>query len=349
MSSTELDGNDVSKWQGAVDWTQAAQQTGFVIVKASQGTAELDPDYPANISALRARGVRRGSYHYPDGFDPIAEADHYVAAAGRRDGEMQALDFEGYVLTLVDPVGWAHAFLARVIERTGNRPLIYMSANTVTRFDWRRVIALNVGLWVASWDSPPVEHIGQWPFAIMWQRDDHGSLRGVAGRVDEDVFWGDPVVWQHYASNITDPINQPPAPKPTPPPAPVPPPAPKPTAPTHTVVAGDTLLAIAHACHPPTTVAELVALNEHAHPSLGWNPDLIQVGWVLTLPGAPAPTPAPAPHVGFYRVEAGDTLDGLAAEFHTTVDELVRLNHAEIPQLATDPNHIEVGWVLRVP
>jgi GH25 family lysozyme M1 (1,4-beta-N-acetylmuramidase)/LysM repeat protein len=332
----QLTGDDVSRWQGHIDWTQAVPQIGFAMLKASQGTSEVDPQYATNIAALRAAGERRGSYHYADGADPILEADHYVAAAGRHNGEMQALDFEGAMLGHPDPVGWAAAWLHRVIARTDNRPLIYMSGSTVTRFDWSRVIALDVGLWVASWDTAPVHQIGHWPFAIMWQRDDHGTLRGVSGNVDEDVFFGNGDVWAKYANNI----DATPAPHPAPAPAPHPTPAPAPApAHGHVVVAGDTLTAIAHAAH--TTVAQLVALNEHAYPSLAHNPDYIQIGWHITLPGAPAPVPA---QHRVHHVVAGDTLSGIADAAHATVDQLLHLN----PQI-TNPDHIEVGWTITLP
>lgn len=62
----------------------------------------------------------------------------------------------------------------------------------------------------------------------------------------------------------------------------------------YTVKAGDTLIAIARAEN--IAVHELVAANVEKYPSLNWNPDLIQIGWRLTIPGRePAPAAAKAP------------------------------------------------------
>lgn len=144
------------------------------------------------------------------------------------------------------------------------------------------------------------------------------------------------------------PLPAPPPPKPTPPPAK--PEPPKPAAPRpdpestqriYTVHPGDTLSQIA-ADHR-VTVAALIAANRDEYPSLGWNPNLIQIGWHLMIPaGAAAPAPT-------YTVHSGDTLSGIAAAHHTTVDELVTLNRGRYPTLAGDPNLIDAGWTLRLP
>lgn len=342
---TTMAGNDVSKWQGQIDWSEAAQQTGFEMVKATQGIKEIDPDYARNIAALRAAGEHRGSYHYPDAGDPVAEADFYILHAGRQNGEMQALDFEGAVLTHADPVGWAVRFLTRVIERTNNVPLIYMSGSTEAKFDWARVVALNVGLWLASWQATKPNPGGPWPFVIMWQRSDDGKLAGVDGNVDQDVFYGDTATWAKYANNRTAPAapKPGPAPKPLPKPAPAPKPAPPKPAATpgvHVVVQGDNLTRIAQTAG--VSVAELVEWNKARYPSLGWNKNMIHPGWELV-------THATAAAHGSYTVRSGDNLSTIAAEHHTTVAALVNANKHNHPSLASNPDHIEAGWTLTLP
>jgi len=103
---------------------------------------------------------------------------------------------------------------------------------------------------------------------------------------------------------------------------------------TVTVRAGDTLSHIALRCG--TTVNAILRAN----PSIT-NPDLIRPGQVLILPGATLPNDR---NTDYYYVQHGDTLKGIAIKFHTTVDELLRLN----PQI-TNPNLIRVGQRLVVP
>jgi LysM repeat protein len=105
---------------------------------------------------------------------------------------------------------------------------------------------------------------------------------------------------------------------------------------THTVVAGDTLGAIA--ARYGTTAATLAALNHLT------NPNLLYVGQVLVLTGGgssrvapPAATPAPA---ATYRVVAGDTLGAIAARYGTTAATLAAVNHL------TNSNLLYAGQVL---
>lgn len=62
-------------------------------------------------------------------------------------------------------------------------------------------------------------------------------------------------------------------------------------------------------------------------------------------PQAPQPTPTPQPPQGYinYTVKWGDTLESIAYQFGTTVEELVRINNL------ANPNFIYVGQVLKVP
>ena len=113
------------------------------------------------------------------------------------------------------------------------------------------------------------------------------------------MFFGDPAVWAAYANNrttktgtkagakaVVKKVVKKPTPKPAAPAKPAPKTSP-PAAAVHVVVDGDTLWGIAHTAG--VTVDQLVRWNKAAYPSLGWNPNLIQVGWrIKTSAGAAA-------------------------------------------------------------
>lgn len=103
---------------------------------------------------------------------------------------------------------------------------------------------------------------------------------------------------------------------------------------TVTVQRGDTLSKIAARCG--------VTVNgiQRANPGIT-NPNLINPGQVIILPGATLPNDT---NTDYYYVQRGDTLKDIAIQFHTSVDELLRLN----PQIS-DPNRIYAGQRLVVP
>ncbi|ATB44222.1 murein transglycosylase [Cystobacter fuscus] len=106
---------------------------------------------------------------------------------------------------------------------------------------------------------------------------------------------------------------------------------------SYTVRSGDTLSGIAQ--RHGTTVSALAQANGIK------NPDLIQVGQKLSIPGkggASAPS-APSSGSGSYTVRSGDTLSGIAQRYGTTVSALAQANGIK------NPNLIQVGQKLRVP
>ena len=114
---------------------------------------------------------------------------------------------------------------------------------------------------------------------------------------------------------------------------------------TYTISTGDTLVEIA--ARYGTTADTLATLNGIA------NPNQIDVGLVLLIPTAippspiptatPVPTVQPSSGITLYTVQAGDTLDGIARDFDTTVNAIAQLNGIANPSL------IFPGLVLQIP
>lgn len=267
-----LQGIDVSRWQGVIDWDVAKRRLGFAVIKSTGGDLGLyvDGQYDRNIYNARLLKIRRGTYHFAGGTDPVAEARFYVAHTGRRDGEMQVLDFEGPVLDVHNPVGWALTFLREVHRLTKNKPVIYMSGSVAARFDWDSVVKAGFPLWDASWGSvaPKPAHWQTW---ALWQSADDGSWPGVSGNVDLDVFNGGALQWRRLArtEKPVRPHPKPPKPKPTP-------------KPVHhrrvyVVKSGDTFWSIAH--HFRVSLLRLI----HANPQKK-NPAWVYPGDRIYIP-----------------------------------------------------------------
>lgn len=77
-------------------------------------------------------------------------------------------------------VAWAKAWLDRVYQLSGVRPMIYMSESVVNAYDWSNVVAGNYGLWVAKYrdNNPDYNYdmsnagakptVRYWNFYAMW-------------------------------------------------------------------------------------------------------------------------------------------------------------------------------------
>lgn len=112
---------------------------------------------------------------------------------------------------------------------------------------------------------------------------------------------------------------------------PTPTPAPTTSAKTYTVVSGDTLSGIAS--RYGTTYQILAQINGIA------NPNLIQVGQVLTIPSTSTVTSSGGT---IHTVQRGETLSGIAAKYGTTYQVLAQRNGI------SNPNLIFVGQQIRI-
>jgi lysozyme len=186
-----LHGIDVSHWQSGMRLADA--DADFVIIKATDGTNFFDPAAVDFYQQARAAGLLIGAYHFYEG-DPVAEADYFVAHVREVVGEvLLVLDFE----THTSDVAGAKAFLDRVYDKTGVRPLIYMSQSVTVAHDWSAVAA-HYPLWVARYGTSSYGDTGAWAEPIMWQFTDAYHTAG--HDVDGDYFYGDHSDWMALAS-----------------------------------------------------------------------------------------------------------------------------------------------------
>ena len=233
-----LNGIDISNWQKGLDLTRL-DYYDFVICKATEGIGFVDQYCDSWIQQAKAMGKKWGFYHFarPDANDPIREADFFVSNTREYFGEgLPVLDVEVRSENVVE---WCRAFLARVIELTGIKPMIYMSEQSFEgAYDWSPVVALDCGLWLAAYrfnkefdgyapnnaGVPPSTH--HWPFVAMWQYTSDGRLPGYGYRLDFDVFYGSAAVWDKYVGqkpeSIPDTGDTNPEPDPVPGPEPTP-------------------------------------------------------------------------------------------------------------------------------
>lgn len=221
-------GFDAASYQGCYN-AHAAVQSGarFSFIKLSQGTGYVNPYAGCQLNASRNAGLRLGAYHFADvgGLSPQSEADHFINVARANNligaGVIPVLDWEP-AGNLKAQVWWAKAWLDRVAAAWGAKPLIYMSASTISMANWTPVASADYGLWVAGYPrgyagerlrnpgSVPYS-VAPWSFAAAWQYSSSGYVSGVGSAVDVDWFYGDAGTWAKYAnapiSTVTHPAT----------------------------------------------------------------------------------------------------------------------------------------------
>lgn len=202
-----LKGIDVSKWQGDITWSSVAKNRDFAIIRSSYGTGYTDEKFAVNRDKARQTGILHGFYHYsyPNHNTPEAEADWFLSVVmPLEQGELLCLDFEE---NYPDPVGWSKRFLDRISERlNGYRPLIYINKYLTSTHDWSKVANAGYGLWLAYWDYDPngAFEVPYWDVVAMRQYSNQGSVNGISGRVDENVFYGDKTQFAAYGVSLGD-------------------------------------------------------------------------------------------------------------------------------------------------
>ena len=204
-----LKGIDVSSYQKAMD--VSTYPCDFVICKATEGTGYVNPFCDKHYQQAKSSGKLLGVYHYarPDaGNSAEAEADFFLKNIQGYIGEaLLALDLEcdGWPKYSA----WAKAWLDRVTEKTGVKPLFYSPGDWFANFK-DMLNAGNYGVWMCSAD-------------FFYSGSSIVIKQMVYDDLDHDIFYGDADAWHKYANpngNIA------PSPKPAAQPAPQPEPAP---------------------------------------------------------------------------------------------------------------------------
>lgn len=309
-----LQGIDIASHQKGIDLSVVP--CDFAIVKATQGTGYVNPDCDRAVQQCIKLGKCWGVYHYIGGQGAVAEADYFVDNIKGYIGKgLLAVDWEEIQNSAWGNAGYLDALVARVIERTGIKPLIYAQASV-----YAQVAAIakkhDCGLWIAQYandkatgyqDKPWNE--GAYTCAIR-QYSSAGRLSGWNGNLDLDKFYGDATAWRKYAGASGAPASTP---------------APKPV---------DPLAGKSDAQLADEVIAGKFGDGENRKRALGSRYNAVQaiVNQKLTHKSAGRT----------YTVRAGDTLSGIAARYGTTWQHLQQINGIR------NANLIRVGQVLRI-
>ena len=317
-----MNGIDISMWQR--DINLSAVKADFVIVKATEGIGYVDKSCDMLFQKALSLGKKLGFYHFARptaNNDPVREADFfYENCKGYFGKAIPILDWEA---ENKQNVAYAKAWLDRVYQRSGVKPVIYMSESVVNSYDWSSVANADYGLWVAKYrdNNPDYNYnmanagsrprVKWWKFYCMWQWTSTGRLSGYNGNLDCNVFYGDQSTWDAYAgkSGTTQPV------KPT-----------QPVKKSNEEIANE-------------VINGAWGNGEDRKKRLtdaGYNYDAVQK--VVNQKMAAKKQTA---HV-YYVVKRGDTLSAIASKYGTTYQQLAKINGI------ANPNKIYPGQKIRV-
>ena len=316
-------GLDISKWQSGIDLS--AVNADFVIVKATEGIGYVDKSCDGFFQKALSLGKKLGFYHFARptaNNDPIREADFfYENCKGYFGKAIPILDWEA---ENKQNVAYAKAWLDRVYQRSGVKPVIYMSESVANAYNWSSVANADYGLWVAKYRDNNQDYnynmanagsrpkVKWWKFYCMWQWTSTGRLNGYSGNLDCNVFYGDGTTWDKYAGKSGT------ASKPAPAPAPA-----------------------------PARKSNEVIAQEVINGAWGNGEDrkkrLTDAGYNYTVVQAIVNKKIAARNQSvYYVVKRGDTLSAIASKFGTTYQHLAQLNNI------ANPNKIYAGQKLRI-
>ena len=194
MADGQVPGIDVSHYQGTVDWQQVAGAgMAYAFVKATQGVSTVDSQFAVNWPGVQAAGLLRGAYHfYQPGDDPQQQAENFLSVVQLEPGDLlPVLDIETLgSQTASEIVQGIETWLGTVQAAIGRAPIVY----TAPGF-WNGLGTQQFGLyplWVAEYGVSIPKLPAGWTSWTFWQYSESGSVAGVSGSVDLDVFQGSP-------------------------------------------------------------------------------------------------------------------------------------------------------------
>ena len=204
-----IQGIDVSKYQGDVDWNAVAGSgVRFAYIKATEGGDYLDEKFRQNWELSRASGIARGAYHFAYWCRSAQEQAAWFLANVPNDPSAMppVLDVEWNPQSRTCPrklpreqaLAMMKTILSAMEQAYGKRPVIYTSV------DFHRDVLQgefqDYPMWVRSVKAYPSVRYGdrRWNF---WQHTATGSVPGVHGYVDRNCYYGSLDDWQNWLRN----------------------------------------------------------------------------------------------------------------------------------------------------
>lgn len=203
-----LNGVDISS-NNAVDMTKIPYD--FCIVKATQGTTYINPDF-YKIDTVLGIGKLAGCYHYVGGGGAAAEAKFFYNKVKNYVGKaIMAIDWESYQNSAWGNIAYLKSLMDEFYKLSGVKPFLYISKSVIP--SCASIGSAGYPLWCAQYASNNLVYGYQsnpWTDANGWgtfgkvaiyQYTGAGRLSGYNSNLDLNIFYGTAADWKKYASS----------------------------------------------------------------------------------------------------------------------------------------------------
>lgn len=186
----EVRGIDISHHQGLIDWNGVLESdVDFAYIKATEATGHIDSYFFYNWRQSKAMAIYRGAYHFFSmEVSGREQAEYFISVVPLdEDALPPVIDLEVSLNSDRDEVLREVGVMSGLLEEHyGKKPIIYMDLNVYEAFIEDG--SLDNPIWIREIYFPPtLEHSLEWTF---WQYSDRGSIKGIRGPVDQDVYRG---------------------------------------------------------------------------------------------------------------------------------------------------------------
>ncbi len=191
----KMNGIDVSRYQGDIDWEIIeGQGIDFAFIKATEGSSHIDPCFEKNWEEAEQTSIFPGAYHFFS-FDSNgdAQAQHFIGTVKSLRGKLPpVVDVEYYGDKENNPPskkevqGQLKVMFEELEEYYHVKPVIYTTYKAY--HDFIKGEFTEYPLWIRNVYYPPV--FINWTF---WQYTDKAVLDGYQGSekyIDRNVFYG---------------------------------------------------------------------------------------------------------------------------------------------------------------
>jgi len=206
MAKTKI--ADLSHYQGKIDWSKAAVELAFCILRASVGV-NTDKKYAEYVQGCKENGIPFHAYHYLKATtteEAVEEAQHFYKAASAAEPLFYVADVEYGKIPASSARAITSAFISELKRLGAKRTAIYVGHHLFSKFN------LATGevdyLWIPRYgkNSGTPETRPSYP-CDLWQYTSNGKLAGVSGRVDLNQLTGTKPL--SYFTDLAQPDEEP--------------------------------------------------------------------------------------------------------------------------------------------